>query len=72
MFDELVTFLRPTYSHVREEKLRLELTREDASDAAPRLHGIGPQFSILVPESYEPPSGAHVRRIVSDSQNPVL
>lgn len=72
MFDELVAFFRPTYSYVREEKLRLELTREDAGDATPRLNGGDAQFTMSIPEDYEPPSGPRVRGTPRDSQGLVV
>ena len=39
VFDELVAFFRPTYAHVREEKQRLDLMREEEGDAG--FHGRG-------------------------------
>ena len=57
VFDELVAFFRPTYAHVREEKQRLDLTREEEGDAGPpaaRRRGRGPD---AVPEGYQAPSG---------------
>ena len=57
VFDELVAFFRPTYAHVREEKQRLDLMREEEGDAAPRLRIGETEVRMSVPEGYEPPSG---------------
>lgn len=57
VFDELVAFFRPTYSHVREEKQRLDLMREEEGDAAPPLRIGETEVRMSVPDGYEPPSG---------------
>ena len=57
VFDELVAFFRPTYSHVREEKQRLDLIREEEGDAAPRLRVGEAEVRLSVPEGYQAPSG---------------
>ena len=57
VFDELVAFFRPTYAHVREEKQRLELTREEEGDGAPQRLPGGGQVRMTVPVGYEPPAG---------------
>jgi hypothetical protein len=56
VFDELVSFFRPTYSHVREERERLELMREEEGDAAPRRVG-GADVTVSVPADYRGPRG---------------
>ena len=53
MFDDIVTFFRPTYAHVREEKERLELTREEAGDAAPPLRLGDALVTMSVPKDYD-------------------
>ena len=57
VFDELVAFFRPTYAHVREEKQRLDLTREEGGDAGRRLRVGEAEVRMALPEGYEPPSG---------------
>jgi hypothetical protein len=57
VFDELVAFFRPTYAHVREEKQRLDLTREEEGDAGARLRVGEAEVRMTLPEGYEPPSG---------------
>ena len=69
VFDELVAFFRPTYAHVREEKQRLDLMREEEGDAAPpaaRRGGRGqdvacrratrPPAALVAPPSSRPDS----------------
>jgi hypothetical protein len=69
VFDELVAFFRPTYAHVREEKQRLDLTREEEGDAAPTLRLGDTQVRMSVPADYEPPQGPRRHREVPrDSQ----
>lgn len=51
-------FFRPTYSHVREEKQRLLLTREEIGDGAPPLRVGGVQVTVFLPKDYQPPEGA--------------
>jgi hypothetical protein len=70
VFDELVTFFRPTYSHVREERQRLELMREEEGDAAPRLVG-GVRVDVTVPQGYQAPPGRR-RRAPGSPQAPVV
>jgi hypothetical protein len=72
VFDDIVALFRPTYSHVREEKFRLELTREEAGTAAPPLRLGGAQVTISVPKDYEPPAGARGRGTPRDSQRYIL
>jgi len=57
VFDELVAFFRPTYAHVREEKQRLDLMREEEGEAAPRLRVGESEIRMSVPEGYEAPRG---------------
>ena len=57
VFDELVAFFRPTYAHVREEKQRLDLMREEEGDAAPRVRIGEADVRMSVPEDYRPPQG---------------
>jgi hypothetical protein len=57
IFDELVAFFRPTYSHVREEKQRLDLIREEEGEAAPPLRIGETEVRMSLPQGYEPPSG---------------
>ena len=57
VFDELVAFFRPTYAHVREEKQRLDLTREEEGDAGPRLRVGEAEVRMTVPQGYQAPSG---------------
>ena len=57
VFDELVAFFRPTYAHVREEKQRLDLMREEEGDAAPGCASGRPRSGCRVPEGYQAPSG---------------
>ena len=57
VFDELVAFFRPTYAHVREEKQRQDLMREEAGDAGPRLRVGESEVTMSVPPDYVPPSG---------------
>jgi hypothetical protein len=61
VFDELVAFFRPTYSHVREEKQRLDLMREEEGDAAPPLRLGDVEVRLSVPTGYEAPSGPRRR-----------
>ena len=56
VFDELVAFFRPTYAHVREEKQRLDLTREEEGDAGPRLRVGEAEVRMSVPDGYRAPS----------------
>ena len=72
VFDDLVAFFRPTYSHVREEKLRLELTREEAGDAAPLLRLGGVRVTMSVPKDYEPPRGRARARHPRDSHGSIV
>jgi len=57
VFDELLAFFRPTYAHVREEKQRLDLNREEPGDAGPRLRVGESEVTMSLPPDYEPPSG---------------
>ena len=57
VFDELVAFFRPTYAHVREEKQRLDLMREEEGDAAPPLLLGDAEVRMRVPPGYQPPHG---------------
>ena len=57
VFDELVAFFRPTYAHVREEKQRLDLMREEEGEAAPRLRVGESEVTMSVPVDYEAPRG---------------
>ena len=57
VFDELLAFFRPTYAHVREEKQRLDLTREEQGDAGPRLRVGESEVTMSRAPDYEPPSG---------------
>ena len=57
VFDELVAFFRPTYAHVRQEKQRLDLTREEEGDAGPRLRVGEAEVRMSVPVGYQAPSG---------------
>lgn len=68
VFDDLVTFFRPTYTHVREEKQRLELTREEAGDAAPPLRLGDALVTMSVPKDYQAPAAARGRVTPRDSQ----
>ena len=68
VFDDLVTFFRPTYAHVREEKQRLELTREEAGDAAPQLRLGDALVTMSVPKDYEAPAAARGRGTPRDSR----
>jgi Family of unknown function (DUF6191) len=57
VFDELVAFFRPTYTHVREEKQRLDLMREEEGEGAPRLTVGEVRVRVSVPDGYEAPRG---------------
>jgi hypothetical protein len=57
VFDELVAFFRPTYAHVREEKQRLELMREEEGEGGPRLTVGEAEVRMSVPKGYEAPHG---------------
>ena len=57
VFDELVAFFRPTYAHVREEKQRLDLMREEEGDAAPPVRIGEADVRMSVPEDYQAPHG---------------
>ncbi len=57
VFDELLAFFRPTYAHVREEKQRLDLMRDEEGEGAPRLMVGGAQVRMRVPEGYLAPTG---------------
>lgn len=59
--DELVAFFRPTYAHVREEKQRLDLMREEEGDAAPPLLLGDAQVRMRLPPGYRPPHGPRRR-----------
>lgn len=72
VFDDIVAFFRPSYSHVREEKQRLELTREEAGDAAPPLRLGGAEVRMSVPPDYEPPHGPRRDEEPRDSQGFLL
>ena len=67
VFDDIVAFFRPTYSHVREEKQRLELTREEVGDAAPSLRLGDRQIRLTIPPNYEPPAGPRGNVVPGDS-----
>ena len=71
-FDDIVAFFRPTYSHVREEKQRLELTREEGGDAAPPLRLGSAEVRLRVPEGYEPPNGPRRHDPPRESQGLVV
>ena len=58
VFDDIVVFFRPTYSHVREGKQRLELAREEPGNAAPSVHLAAGRVRMRLPPDYEAP-GAH-------------
>ena len=53
VFDELVAFFRPTYAHVREEKQRLDLMREEEGDAAPPVRIGEADVRMSVPDDYQ-------------------
>jgi hypothetical protein len=72
VFDDIVAFFRPTYSHVRQEKQRLELTREEADDASPLRHVGGGHVRVMIPPDYEPPAGLLKRAIPRESQGIAL
>jgi hypothetical protein len=57
VFDELVAFFRPTYVHVREEKQRLDLMRDEEGEGVPRLTVGDAQVRMRVPEGYVAPTG---------------
>ena len=72
MLDEIITFLRPSYAHVREEKQRLELFREEEGDAAPPLVLGDARVRMSVPKDYEPPSNSRERETPRDSQGLII
>jgi len=61
VFDELVAFFRPTYAHVREEKQRLDLMREEEGEAAPSLRVGESEVRMSVPQGYQGPCGPRRR-----------
>jgi hypothetical protein len=67
VFDDIVVFFRPTYSHVREEKQRLELTREEPGAAAPSEHLAAGPVRMRIPPDYEPPGVQRGRAATLDS-----
>ncbi len=71
VFDDIVGFFRPTYSHVREERQRLELTREGVGDSAPPQPG-GVQVRVTLPPGYTPPQGPRRRDPHADSRGLVV
>ena len=68
VFEEIVAFFRPSIVHVREERERLELMREEEGDAARRLGGDADGLSVRVPEGWEAPRGPRRRRLSYDSR----
>jgi len=71
VFDDIVGFFRPTYSHVREERQRLELTREDLGDSAPPQPG-GVHVRVTLPPGYTPPRGPGRGDPSADSRRQVV
>jgi hypothetical protein len=71
--DEVLAFLRPSVVHQREERQRLELSRDEEGDAGPGLPG-DPRYgvSLSVPEGYVAPSGPRVERAEADSRGIVV
>ena len=54
--DDVLAFLRPSVVHVREERQRLELMREEEGDADRPLAG-DPPFELRVPSGWQAPCG---------------
>lgn len=52
--DDLLAFLRPSVVHVREERQRLELMRDEEGDADRPLDG-DPSLVLRVPGSWQAP-----------------
>lgn len=67
VFDDIVVFFRPTYSHVREEKQRLELTREEPGDAAPSVRLGAGRVRMRIPPDYGSPEARRGRAATQDS-----
>jgi hypothetical protein len=67
VFDDIVVFFRPTYSHVREEKQRLELTREEPGDDAPSGPLAAGRVRMTIPPDYESPGAQRGRAATQDS-----
>jgi hypothetical protein len=57
VFEELAAFFRPSIIHVREERERLELMRDEEGDAAGRLGGNRGGLSVTVAADWDGPRG---------------
>jgi hypothetical protein len=68
VLDDVLAFLRPSIVHVREERQRLELTREEPGDAGRRLCGDGGGLSVREPTGWEAPRGPRRRDLSYESR----
>ncbi len=71
--DDILSFLRPSQVHVREERQRLELTRDEEGDAGAPLPGDErSRLSLSVPSGYVAPRGPRVEQPEADSRGIVV
>jgi hypothetical protein len=65
--DDVLAFLRPSVVHVREERQRQELMRDEEGDADHPLTG-EPALRLRVPAGWEAPQGPRRREPAYDSR----
>ncbi len=68
VFEELIALFRPSVVHVREERERLELMREEEGDASRRLGDDAHGVRVSVPAGWEAPRGPRRREDAYDSR----
>lgn len=72
VFEELVAFFRPSVVHVREERERLELMRDEEGDAARPLGGDRGGLSVTVAPGWDGPRGPRHEEPPLDSRGLVV
>ncbi len=65
--DDVLAFLRPSVVHVREERQRLELMRDEEGDADQPLAG-DHSLVLRVPAGWQAPRGPRPRELAYDSR----
>lgn len=70
--DDVLVFLRPSVVHVREERQRLELMRDEEGDADRRLGTDAAGISLTVLASWRAPRGPRRREHRYDSRGITL
>ncbi len=66
--EDLVSFLRPSVVHVREERERLALERHEEGDAARRLGDDADGVSLRIDASWQAPRGPRRQQLSYDSR----